>query len=214
MNGTPRVLNRVLILLAGLVLLAAGLLAVLLATVPAVAAWWQSWTPLAAGELGRALEGARIPGTSVGWPWLAAMLATVLMALAMVWWMSQQGTGRKDLVASTGPDGGSAPDGSFLPGEAPGRVALAASAVGQALRAGLGHRKDVLGASVAAIDFEGSTALRLRIVARQGADPGELAAEAEVLVERLDLVFGVSVPVLVHISSGARARLSRAERVR
>ncbi|WP_077489647.1 hypothetical protein [Sinomonas mesophila] len=213
MNSTPRMLNRVLILLAGLVLLAAGVLAVLLAAVPSVTAWWRGWAPQAALAAGRAFEGARVPGTSLSWLWIAAMVLTIVLALLMVWWVAQQGRGRRDLVAATAPDGGAGPGGSLADGEVPGRVSIAASAVEQALRSGLAERKDVLGTSVAAVDFEGSTALRVKVVARHGADPGDLAAEAERLVASLDSVMGTRTPVLVHIASGARARLSRAERV-
>ena len=214
MNATPRTLNRVLILLAGLVLLSVGVLLVLLAAVPAVATWWRAWASQAAPAVGRLFEGARVPGTSVSWLWIGAMVVTVLIALLMVWWLAEQGRGRRDLVAATPPDGGAGPDGSFADGEVPGTVSIAASAIEQALRSGLAERKDVLGTSVAAVGFQGRTALRVKVVARQGADPGALAAEAERLVASLELVMGIRTPVLVHIASGARARLSRTERVR
>ena len=214
MNGTPRTLNRVLILLAGLILLGVGVLLVLLAAVPAVADWWRAWAPEAALAVGRVFEGARVPGTSVSWLWIATVVLTIVLALLMVWWVAQQGRGRRDLVAATGPDGGAGPDGAFLESEVPGRVSIAATAVEQALRSGLSDRKDVLGTSVAAVGFGGRTALRVKIIARQGADPSALAAEAEGLVGSLDVVMGTRTPVLVHIASGARSRLSRAERVR
>ena len=43
MNGTPRALNRVLIGILGIKLLAIGVLLILLASVPAVGVWWQDW---------------------------------------------------------------------------------------------------------------------------------------------------------------------------
>lgn len=213
MNGTPRTLNRVLIGLFGLLLLAAGLLMLLLAAVPPVAAWWHSWAPGAAIRAGEVFERSHFPGTRVSWLWLVATALAVIVVLLMVWWVSQQGTGRRDLVATSG-DGGVGPGGQPAEGEVPGTVAIAATAVDQALRGALADRKDVLSTSVAAVDFEGRTALRVRAVARQGADPGAIAAEVEQLVRRLDLVFGTPVPVLLHVASGARARFSRAERVR
>lgn len=214
MNGTPRTLNRVLVFLFGLIVLAVGALLVLLATVPAVAAWWQTWAPSAAESVGAVFEGSRVPGTRVSWLWLILTVAAVVVVLLMIWWVAQQGKGRRDLVASTGPDGGAGPAGEFLPGEAPGSISIAAAAVEQAIRAALAPRKDVLGTSVVAVDFEGRTALKVRLIARQGADPDAIATEAERLVGRLEAAVGVSVPVLVHITSGARARFSRAERVR
>ncbi|MDQ0260641.1 hypothetical protein [Sinomonas atrocyanea] len=214
MNGTPRALNRVLIFLFGLVILSVGVLLVLLAAVPAVASWWHGWAPSAAESAGTVFVGSRVPGTTVSWLWLLLAAAAVVVVLLMVWWVAQQGKGRSDVVAATGPEGGAGPDGEFLPGEARGRVSIAAAAVEQAVRAALAARKDVLGSSVVAVDFEGRTALRIRLVARQGADPAAIAQDVERLVDRLRQVVGVSVPVLLHITSGARTRFSRAERVR
>ncbi|MDQ4490164.1 hypothetical protein RBS60_08110 [Sinomonas sp. ASV486] len=214
MNGTPRTLNRVLILLFGLLVLTLGIVLVLLASVPAAGTWWRSWAPTAAEAVGAVFQGSRVPGTSVSWLWLLMTVAAVAVVLLMIWWVAQQGTGRRDLVASTGPDGGARPGGEFAEGEVPGRVSIAATAVEQAMLAALAPRKDVLGTSVAAVEFEGRTALKVRLVARQGADPAALAAAVEGLVDRFEIVMGVSVPVLVHITSGARSRFSRAERVR
>jgi hypothetical protein len=214
MNGTPRALNRVLIFLFGLMVLILGVLLVLLAAVPAVATWWHGWAPSAAEAVGAVFEGSHVPGTRVSWLWLLLTAAAVVVVLLMVWWVAQQGKGRRDLVASTGPDGGAGPDGGYAAGEAPGRVSIAAAAVDQAVRGALAARKDVLGTSVVAVDFEGRTALRIRLVARQGADPAAIAGDVEGLVGRLEQVVGVSVPVLLHITSGARSRFSRAERVR
>ncbi|WP_413249706.1 hypothetical protein [Sinomonas flava] len=214
MNGTPRMLNRVLIAVFGLLVFAAGALMLLLAAVPAFAQWWQSWAPDAAVRAGAAFEATHFPGSRVSWLWLIAAALAVLVVLLMVWWVSQQGTGRRDLIAATAPDGGTAPGGQLAEGEVPGLVGIAAAAVDQALRGVLAERKDVLSTAVAAVEFEGRTALRIRTVARQGADPGAIAAEVEQLVRRLDLVMGIAVPVLLHVTSGARARFSRAERVR
>ncbi|MGT2462991.1 hypothetical protein [Sinomonas atrocyanea] len=115
MNGTPRALNRVLIFLFGLVLLALGALLVLLAAVPAVASWWHSWAPPAAESAGTVFMGSRVPGTTVSWLWLLLTVAAVVVILLMVWWVAQQGKGRSDLVAATGPDGGAGPAGSSPP---------------------------------------------------------------------------------------------------
>jgi hypothetical protein len=209
-SGTPRILNRVLVLVFGLFVLAAGILMVLLAAVPAVAAWWRSWAPVASLQVGRLFATTVIPGTHVSWLWILAMALLVAVILLMVWWIAVQGTGRQDLVAWSNP---TAEHGSPDTGEAPGRVAIAASAADQAIRAALAPRKDLFGASVAAIEFEGKIALRVRVAARQGADPRAVAADVERLIGAMDYVFGHSCPVLLHIASGTRARFSRAERV-
>ncbi|MDQ4501240.1 hypothetical protein [Sinomonas sp. ASV322] len=211
MNGTPRVLNRMLVLIFGAVVTVLGVFMVLLAAVPAVGSWWGAWAQTGSLEAGRAFANTWIPGTRVSWLWILAMAFLVAVILLMIWWMSQQGTGRRDLVAwsTAGTEHGSAET-----GEVPGRVAIAASTVDQALRTALAPRRDLLGTSVAAVEFEGRIALRLRVVARQGADPLEIAREVERLVSGMDLLLGHGCPVLLHIASGTRARFSRAERVR
>ncbi|WP_138445328.1 hypothetical protein [Sinomonas susongensis] len=211
MNGTPRALNRILILVFGLLVLALGVLMLLLAAVPAVGEWWRVWAPSASLDAGRAFGSTLIPGTRVSWLWLLAMALLVVVILAMIGWMALQGTGRRDLIAWSNPP---AEHGLPATGEAPGRVAIAASAADQALRAALASRKDLLATSVAAVEFEGKVALRVRVVSRQGADPQGIAREVERLVTGMDLLFGHECPVLLHISSGPRARFSRAERVR
>jgi hypothetical protein len=192
-------------------MLAVGLLVLLLAVVPAVAAWWASWAPAASLRTGDLFAATVFPGTRVSWLWVLAMAMLMAIILCMVWWMAHQGTGRQDLVAWSSP---TAEHGSPEIGEAPGRVAVAASAVDQAIRAALAPRKDLVGSSVAAVEFEGKIALRVRVVARQGADPRAIADDVERLIGALDLVFGHSCPVLLHVASGTRARFSRAERVR
>lgn len=211
MNGTPRALNRLLILVFGLVLLALGVLMLLLAAVPAVGEWWTEWAPSASLGAGRAFGSTLIPGTRVSWLWLLAMALLVLVILGMIGWMALQGTGRRDLIAWSNP---TAEHGLPETGEAAGRVAIAASTADQALRAALASRKDLLGTSVAAVEFQGKVALRVRVVARQGADPLSVSKDVERLVAAMDLVLGHECPVLLHIASGPRARFSRAERVR
>lgn len=210
MNGTPRTLNRLLIFVFGLLVLALGVLMVLLAAVPAIGNWWSDWAPTASLNAGRAFASTWIPGTRVSWIWLLAMALLVLVILCMIGWMALQGTGRRDLIAWSNP---AAERGLPETGEAPGRVAIAASAADQALRSALASRKDLLGTSVSAVEFEGKVALRVRVVARQGADPLQIAHEVERLVSGMDLLFGHPCPVLLHVASGARSRFSRAERV-
>ncbi|WP_422935207.1 hypothetical protein [Sinomonas sp. P47F7] len=208
MNGTPRTLNRVLVVVFGVLVFAVGVLVVLLSAVPSVGSWWASWAPAASLQVGRDFANTWIPGTSVSWLWLLAMALLVVVILVMIWWMAQQGTGRRDLIAWSASD-----HGSEETGEAAGRVAISAATVDQALRAALSRRRDILGLSVAAVEFEHRVALRVRVVARQGADPAAIAREIERLTVGMDLLLGASCPVLLHIASGTRARFSRAERV-
>lgn len=203
MNGTPRTLNRILIGVLGVKLLAIGILLILLASVPAVAAWWHGW---AAGvwNIWRDLfERTRFPGRAESWLWIVAVLVLLLVIGAMVAWVAQQGKGRSNVLVT-----------EEDPGGAPGYVRIGSGVAEQALRAALADRPDLAGASVATYEFRGEPALRIRIQPRHGVAPHRLAAEVSALVEALDAVLGKRTLVLIHLAAGARSRFGRAERVR
>ncbi|MBT2514857.1 hypothetical protein [Arthrobacter sp. ISL-30] len=203
MNGTPRTLNRILIGTLGVILIAIGLLLLMLATIPAVASWWQGWSGGAWARTQELLAQTRFPGRSESWLWIVVAVVLALIIGAMVAWVAQQGKGRaNDLVVDTDD------------GDAEGTVVIGGGVAEQALKAALADRQDLAGVSVATYDVKGRPGLRIRIEPRQGVEPQVLAAEISRLIEALDAVIGKRTPVLVHIASGARAKLTRAERVR
>ncbi|GGJ33224.1 UNVERIFIED_ORG: hypothetical protein J3D58_003369 [Paenarthrobacter nicotinovorans] len=203
MNGTPRALNRVLLFIIGIKLLAVGLLLLLLATVPAVADWWHGWAAGAWAGAENAFRQTRFPGREESWLWIVAGVVLVAIIVAMIAWLSQQGKGRANLLVASDDD-------STVDGE----VRIGGGVAEQALRAALTERPDLTGVSVATYEFKGQPGLRIRIQPRQGVAPHLLAAEVSQLVEALDLVIGQKTPVLVHMVSGARSRFTKAERVR
>lgn len=203
MNSTPGLLNRILITVLGLALLAAGVLLMLLATVPPVAAWWQSWSPGIWNGINQAFNATRFPGRSESWLWIVVALVLLLLIGLMVAWIAQQGKGRSNLLAA-----------EYDPGEVPGDVRIGGGVAEQALKHALAGRPDLAGSTVATYDVKGSPALKVRLLPRQGVAPHLLAAEVTGLVAALEAVVGKEVPVLIHIAAGARTRFGRAERVR
>ncbi|PVZ60364.1 hypothetical protein [Arthrobacter sp. H-02-3] len=203
MNNTPRVLNRILIGILGIKLLAIGVLLMLLASVPAVGVWWHEW---AGGVLKYWLdlfERTQFPRHQGSWLWFAICGGLVLVLALMVAWVAQQGKGRTSLIAA-----------EEDPGGVPGNVGISGGVAEQALRAALADRPDLAGVTVAAYEIRGEPALKIRVEPRQGVAPHALAAEVSALVEALDAVIGKRTPVLIHIGSGTRSRFGRAERVR
>lgn len=203
MNNTPRLLNRILIGVLGIKLLAIGVLLALLADVPAVAARWRGWAGGVWGMWRGWFERTRFPGSQESWLWLAIALVLLLVIGAMVAWAAQQGKGRANVLVA-----------EENPGDVPGNVRIGGGVAEQALRAALADRPDLAGASVATYEIRGEPALKIRVQPRQGVAPHILAAELSALVEALDAVIGKRTPVLIHIGSGARSRFGRAERVR
>ena len=204
MNGTPRALNRILLFIIGAKLLAIGVLLVLLATVPAVAEWWHGWAGSVWAGTEDAFRRTRFPGREESWLWIVAGLVLVVVIVGMVAWLAQQGKGRANLLVAGGDDDS----------QVAGEVRIGGGVAEQALRAALSDRPDLAGASVATYEYKGQPGLRIRVQPRQGVAPHLLAAEISQMVEALDLVIGKKTPVLVHMVSGARAKFTKAERVR
>lgn len=203
MNGTPRLLNRILIGILGLKLLAIGLLLVLLASVPAVGSWWQRWSAALWDQLRAVFDRTRMPGQSESWLWIVMVILLIAVIALMVAWLAQQGKGRANVLVAEDDAG-----------DVPGYVRIGGGVAEQALKAALAGRPDLAGATVATYEFKGQPGLRIRVQPRQGVAPHLLAADISALVVALDAVIGRRTPVLIHIGSGARARFGRAERVR
>jgi hypothetical protein len=203
MNNTPRTLNRILIGILGLKLLAVGLLLILLATVPAVGTWWRPWSAGVWNNANELFQRTRIPGRQESWLWAVIALLLAVVIAAMVAWVAQQGKGRANLIVSEDDAG-----------DFPGNVRIGGGVAEQALKAALAERPDLAGASVATYEIRGEPALKIRLQPRQGVAPQILAADVSALVEALDTVIGKRTPVLIHIGTGARSRFGRAERVR
>ncbi len=203
MNGTPRGLNRVLLALIGLLFLAAGGLLIALAAVPAAGLWWRGWAQPATQQLAALAARTTLPGQGSSWIWIVASLLLVLLIVPMVAWVANQGKGRANILAEGYDEDG-----------APGRVAISGAVAEQALKTALAERTDLVGATITTYEVQGQPGLKVRVLPRQGVSPHKIAAEVSALVDALDLVMGQQTPVLISIGAGARAKFTRAERVR
>jgi hypothetical protein len=200
-NSTPRLLNRILLGVLGLVLIAAGAAVVATALIPAAADRWRAGARSAEVWMDAALRSGADGG---GWLWILSALGFLAGAGLMIAWLAVQGRGRTGDFARGDGQGAN---------EAPGTVTVTAAAAEQALKTALSDRRDLVNAAVTTWRFQGTSSLRIRVYPRQGAAPARVAAEVAALVEGLDLVLGHRAPVLISISAGTRARFTRAEPV-
>ncbi len=202
MNETPRVLNRVLLTLIGLLLIGVGATTVALAAVPALAGSWHALTRRAGAGIENVLAATTLPGQRDSWLWIVLALVMLVLIVLMIAWVAQQGKGRAStLAADYNDDGG------------PGTVELATAVAEQALKTALLEREEILHATVATYEFRGTPGLRIRVLPRKGVPPYLVAEQVSDLVEALDLVIGRETPVVISIGTSARARLGRTERV-
>lgn len=206
MNGTPRGLNRFLLSLLGLVLLLSGVGLVVVAAVPDVSRRWQAYAGNQVDWLRDYLERSGLLPTGESWIWIAGAAVCLLVVIAMVSWIASQGRGRANTLLE-------------LPGNpdddgAAGTVGFSCAVAEQALKSALMERTDLLAVSVSSYDMARQTAVKIRVIPRQGAAPQQIAQEISELVTALDQLLGIEVPVLLSIGAGARSRFTKAERVR
>ena len=203
MNQTPRLLNRIVLSVLGVLLLAAGLNLVLVAAHPGYARGWQRAASGAGAWFDSVLASTTLPGQQDSWLWILVSALLICMILLMLWWITVQGRGR----------GGDYLSMFHAEGPMPGRTEISQSTVEQALRHYLGRRGDVLSLNVSVWDLGPEPGLRIKVQPRKGTAPGALGrdvARAAVLAQE---ALGVGGPVVVFLVAGARSHFARTERV-
>ena len=201
MRRTNRALNRILLTVVGLALLGTGAALIAAGTLPGAADTWRAIGSTLTDQARTLSSTALLPEPARSW-WLVAGVAALLLgAVLSAAWLASQGGGRTPRLAeqADGTNGRTVVD-----------VGLISAAVHQALNG----NKNVLAASVSAWESRSGTALRLRMQARKGTSPRELADTAEELIQGIDAWLGHPIPVLVRITSGARTRVSGSRRAR
>lgn len=212
MNGTHRRLNRALLGVLGLVLAAAGTIAIVAGTSSTFAQRWTATGTEIWASIQDSLAAAKILGADASWWSVAVLAALVLAAVLLVCWIASQGTGRSNQLAQqkTTED----------------KTTVDTAVAAQAFKAALADNTQVLATSVQSwnnkywtnkawkITSGGSNSgLKISIQTRKGASPVEVMAAVEYLVEGLDQLLGFRLPVLVRIKAGTRTLFARTERV-
>lgn len=198
MNATNRAANRLLLVIVGLVLVAAGAAAIALGSLPAFATGWKGW-------FGDAERGAPswattpIAGT-VGWFAVFVGVVALVIAVLLIALIVRQGRGHASAVL----------DRRFSPtGRARIDLAIPRTLLGEQLDAD----PDVLANRITAYSVHGMPTLKVSVRARRGASPRAVADGVLDALRALDAVLGEEVPAYVQVSGGFRARSSARARV-
>ena len=217
MNATPRLLNRLVLGALGALLATVGTMGLMLAASPgSTPDWWAD----ASRSIAEVFSRTTLAGQRDSWLWVGVAAALFVALVLVLVWVAAQGRGRTgifmddDGMHDDSADSDSADDGESHSPAPVGRVVITAAAAEQALREALHGRNDLVNAVVTTYRFRGAPALRVRVYPRKGVAPQQVAAEVTELIEALDVVVGHATPVLINISTGARSRFTRAERVR
>lgn len=192
MTRSNRVLNRLILILLGLLAVGAAVLLAL----PAVAATeFGKGLPL----LTQVFDASRVAGAEDGGGLGPVILSIVVAAAAVVIilslvWILTRGRGRSASAYEHD------------------SVSVDVKVVDQLMTDALRPVSDIVSVSTSGHRVRGTSVLRARVNVRPGADLQRVRAAIDSSVEHLDTTLGASVPMLVHITTGLRASLAREER--
>jgi hypothetical protein len=188
MNATRRGLNRTLLFLVALVLLAAGALLLAVGIVPGFADAWvttgqgvQSWLQ----DIGK---------ESAGWGAVAALavIAVLLIVLAASAVRGRHSTA----LQSTGSD------------NTEGRITLTDGFASNALTNALADRDEILTSRINAGDINGQPVLHIALTPRQNTSPRQVTEHVDTLVTNLATLTGQTFRTYISIHTGLRAKLA------
>jgi hypothetical protein len=189
MNTTNRALNRLLILVVGLLLIAAGGVAIVLATLPAVARQWRGTSAdLRSGAPGWVAQ--PVLGSASLLVVGVVVLAVVLIVLLLAF-IAKQGRGRT--AAALQSDSAATAT----------RIDLAVPRA--LLEEHLRDRGELAAVRIAAYEVRGTPMLKISATCRRGVSPALVAQVIGRAVADLERVVGADVPALVQLSGGFRA---------
>ncbi|MFG6503031.1 hypothetical protein [Microbacterium sp. P05] len=197
MNDTNRAVNRLLLLLIGLVLLGVGGAVILAATWPVATEIWRRSITTASDWLARSAEATRIADTGLSWLVLGVLAAIVIVVVLLVLAIARLGGGRSRALLT-----------ASLEDNPLGRVVVRDAFAADALTAALDARPDVVSTRVTAAEVRDETVLHIAVTARRNASPRALALDVNRLASNVAALTGQDLPTYVSVRSGLRARLA------
>ncbi len=207
MNSTNRVLNRLLIVLFGLVLLAIGIAAILLGTVMVVRDWWTQNAPTLYRTVSDGLAASPLYTTGHSWMWIALALLCVIVIILMLILIFQQGRGHTGTLVSQRTSRDSADQ------HVDGAVIIEASVAERMLRESLDGNPEFVSSSVSTYRVRGLPVLKISTTVRRGVAPPRAIDIIQRNLRTWDRVLGVEIPTLIQLSGGFRTRMSSTTRL-
>ncbi|MGH3691223.1 MAG: hypothetical protein ACRDT7_13785 [Microbacterium sp.] len=197
MNNTNRAVNRLLLLVIGVVLLGLGAAVIAVGVWPRAADMWTDTARAAEGWLGQALETTRIGATALTWVAVGILAALVLLVILLIVALARIGGRRSHAVLRSAGQ------------ENPlGRVTVKESFASDALKNSLDARGDILSTHVSANDIRRESVMHVSITPRQNTSPRDVIEHVDRLVTNLATLTGRDLPTYISIHSGLRARLA------
>ncbi|WP_221585190.1 hypothetical protein [Microbacterium sp. G2-8] len=185
MNATNRIANRALLLVTGVILLAAGTAAIIVATRPA----WGVTVVDAAGSWAASLAQRTVDVPVVGaMSTLAAVGfgAAALIGAGLIAFLATRGGGRMTTVVHLAGRGGD----TIVDDD------VAEALLTEPLRV----RPEILAARTTVYRIQRAPAIRLAVTVRRGASLSRVLATIDSAVSEWDALAGTHMPIVVHLS--------------
>jgi hypothetical protein len=189
MNTTNRGLNRLFILLVGLVLLAAGLASIALGVLPTVSGRWKH-TASTLADGAQPWVADPVIGTA-SWLVVGIALACLLLIVVLIVFITNQGHGRT-AAALQQHDGAT-------------RTRIDLAVPKTLLQDHLQHRPELAGLRISAYEVRGTPMLKITARCRRGVSPALVADLIGRAVNDLEHIVGTDIAIFVQLTGGFRA---------
>ncbi|SDG72978.1 hypothetical protein [Microbacterium pygmaeum] len=201
MNDTNRALNRIVLIIVGIALLALGAAVVTVMALPVAADYWTGATEAGRTWIDDAIATTMMGATALSGLAIGVLALIVLLVILLIVVLTRIGGGRTRTVLR-----GSGSDNPL------GRVHVRAGFVSDALQHSLRERSDILFSSVSANDVRKQPVMHVSVTPRQNTSPKQVLEDVDRLVSNLATLTGEEVPTYISIHSGLRSRLARDQR--
>ncbi|MHA3684186.1 hypothetical protein ACXR2W_08020 [Leucobacter sp. HY1908] len=203
MNTTPRLLNRAILLCAGLACLGVGACALAAAVMPE---WRAAWERTGARLISWLTELIAYAPVVFQLPlvWLLILVAIAVLLALGVLVIARQGGGRTaTLLKSAAPR---SRRGRPAAGELRGTVTIDVKVAEVLLKESLAPELEVLSVRVSAHTMRGSTAMRVSLGVRRGTSPATIVQLVEETIGQWDALLGKQLPIVIEITSPVQSR--------
>jgi predicted PurR-regulated permease PerM len=199
-NNTNRALNRSVILVTGLALLAVATLLGLLATQATLRDAWASVTGRVGGTVADWLQSTPLGNTRNSWIWIIVLTLLLGVVGLLLRFILRQGRGHSGhLINEQTSDWGT--------------TQVDSTVAEQALQHALGEHPEFLSTRVSTYRVSRDAVLKVSVTCRRGTSPADVVRVVEQALLALDELLGLRIPALLQISGGFRVRTGHTTRV-
>lgn len=206
MRKLPRALNRILLLLFGLLFLASGTLLVGAATYRPLRDVVLKYRSRLDSEYTSLAQQAtfKVSGQQYSWVQVGLIVVAIIVALLLLSWIFSQGGGKIRSLAlnAAGKDS-----------EKKGEITADLGLLQGIIEDEISDSRWISSLKVASWDVKKQPGMLLSAAVYKGANPREVKAELDQAIARLDQVLGINMPILVRLTTNWRSNLGSADRV-